>query len=314
VLVCLALIAAGLSVLGIVLATRDDDVRPTARAADTSRPIGLKATLSPRVVLFGDTIRAQIEVTLDRDRVDPDSVRIAFDFSPWEIVARPEPTRRDGRTTTFLQSTVVLRCLADACVPPGESATLEFDPARVTYAASGEEGRRRAASEVVWPVLIVHSRLVSSDFRRTGATATAWRADTVSPPPVSYRLAPGLAVGLLLVGGGVFAVAGTALASLAVPRRGKPLTARPEEPPMPSLTPLEHALALLEGDASPNGAAARRRALELVAEELAERDTHLAQTARVLAWSEEVPVADETSELAARVRSAIKEASSEHPT
>ena len=64
-------------------------------------------------------------------------------------------------------------------------------------------------------------------------------------------------------------------------------------------TPLEQALALLEAPAA-NGGQDRRRALELVAEEV-ERwgDDDLALSARTLAWSEDSPEGDETRALAA---------------
>ena len=82
----------------------------------------------------------------------------------------------------------------------------------------------------------------------------------------------------------------------------------PELPPAPPLSPLEQALILLEQSIRVDGAADQRRALELVAEELELADwgdRDLARTARALAWSEGVPPANETTRLAARVRTAL---------
>ena len=82
----------------------------------------------------------------------------------------------------------------------------------------------------------------------------------------------------------------------------------PELPPAPPLSPLEQALILLEQSIRVDGAADQRRALELVAEELELADwgdRDLARTARALAWSEGVPPANETTQLAARVRTAL---------
>jgi len=115
---------------------------------------------------------------------------------------------------------------------------------------------------------------------------------------------------LLLLGAALLACAGVVLAVSAWPRR-QPAPApepEPEPEPEPALSPLEQALALLERSIRVDGAAAQRRALELVAEELELSewgDPQLAGTARALAWSEDVPPVAETSRLAARVRSAL---------
>jgi hypothetical protein len=74
------------------------------------------------------------------------------------------------------------------------------------------------------------------------------------------------------------------------------------------LPPLEHALVLLEAEVPANGAADRRKALELVAEAMEERDDRrLARRARGMAWSEDVPVPGETKGLAAEVRALLEE-------
>jgi hypothetical protein len=288
-------ILAGFALAGVLA------VVGAARAAEPAPAIEARGVLTPRIALFGDTITARIEVTLDRNRVDPDAVRVSADFSPWVAIEEPEETRRDGETTTYLQTTFVLRCATDPCVPRTQTAQLEFDPARVTHPGG-------APIEVRWPVLVVHSRIVSADFQRRDANATPWQADVMSLPAVSYRVSPRLALALLLAGGVLLALGGIVLAYTALPRRA-PAPPEPEEPPPPALTPLEQALALLEDPARANGSADQRRALELVAEELDARDAHLAQQARTLAWSQEAPAVRETSGLAARARAALEEES-----
>lgn len=291
---------AGLALAGVLA------VVGAARAAEPLPAIEARGVLTPRIALFGDTITARIEVTLDRNRVDPDSVRISADFSPWVPVEDPEQTRRDGETTTYLQTSFVLRCATDPCVPRTQTAQLEFDPARVTHSGS-------ASIEVRWPVLVVHSRIVSADFQRRDANATPWQADVMSLPAVSYRVSPRLLLALLYAGGGLLALGGILLAYTALPRRAPAPPPEPEEPPPPALTPLEQALALLEDPARANGSADQRRALELVAEELDARDAQLAQRARTLAWSQEAPAVGETSGLAARARAAFEEEESDAP-
>lgn len=288
-------VLAGLALAGVLA------VVGAARAAEPPPAIEARGVLTPRIALFGDTITARIEVTFDRNRVDPDAVRVSADFSPWVPIEEPEETRRDGETTTYLQTIFILRCATDPCVPRTQTAQLEFDPARVTHPGG-------APIEVRWPLLVVHSRIVSADFQRRDANATPWQADVMSLPAVSYRVSPRLALALLYAGGVLLALGGIVLAYTALPRRAPAPPPEPEEPP-PALTPLEQALALLEDPARANGSADQRRALELVAEELDARDAQLAQRARTLAWSQEAPAVEETSGLAARARAALEEES-----
>jgi hypothetical protein len=270
----------------------------------------VQGTLAPRIALFGDTVRAAIDVTLDRSRVDPESVRLAADFSPWKIVGKPVESRRDAGNETHLLRAFVLRCLTEPCVPSGRAAPIQFEPARMSYAASAGRSAERRSVEVTWPGLLVYSRSSSAGVEpRTGREL--WRADLVSLPGVSYRIAPGFLLALLLFGSALLSGTGLLLAYRAWPRRSP---APPPEPVEPepvfeqTLSPLEQALLLLEESVRADGPADQRRALELVAEELelAEwGDPELGRTARVLAWSEEIPHVSATSDLAARVRSAL---------
>lgn len=280
-----------------------------AGAAEPPPAVEAQAQLLPAIVLFGDTVTAQVDVTLDRSRVDPDTVRVEADFAPWEPVSEPERIRRDGAATTHIRTRFVLRCLTGPCLPAQDVAPLEFGTAVVTY-PGGEPVYAR------WPVLAVHSRIVSAEApppvgpagggRRRGPPEIPWRADVVAMPAPTYRVAPGIALPLLLAGGSLLAACGLALGLVALPRR-RPAPAPAPEPPPPPLPPLERALALLEDPAPADGAADRRRALELVADHVAARDARLARTARTLAWREDLPPVEETSGLAARVRTALAE-------
>jgi hypothetical protein len=110
---------------------------------------------------------------------------------------------------------------------------------------------------------------------------------------------------MLLVGGALVASAGGVFAYRLRPRRTA--STIPEVgPPEPVLAPLERALALLEATERVDGAADQRRALELVADALAERgNPKLASTSRALAWSRPVPAIKETNGLAVQARSAL---------
>jgi len=301
-------VVAGLAALVVVLFAWDRGRDDESTAQDQPAIEG-RAVLSPRNVLFGDTVTALIEVILDRDRVDPDSVRVRADFTPWNPLANPERLRRDARTTTYLRTTFVLRCLATFCTSTSETAAANLAPARVTYTARegiGSSGRR--SLEVRWPQLVVGSRFSDDAAQSAGATATRWRADLLSLPAVSYGFAPGLLLALLLAGSTSLMVAAGALAYLALLRRPPTQAPQVDGPPEPVLRPLERAFALLEDPARVDGAPQQRRALEFVARGLVERgDPPLAWAARTLAWSRQVPGVEETSGLAVRARSAFGE-------
>jgi hypothetical protein len=125
--------------------------------------------------------------------------------------------------------------------------------------------------------------------------------------PVAYCVDPETARIPFFAGAGVFALLGLGLAYLGRPRRRpepepEPLPVEPE----PQLTPLEQALALLEDSSTTDGAADRRRALELVAAELRGRgNDDLADVARGLAWSSQTPAHERTSGLAEVARPAL---------
>ena len=288
-----ALAAAGLAFLLL----RDD---PAAESG--LRPLRARATLSDRIVVFGDTLRARVDLAVDLRHVDPSSVKVRTGFDPWRRVGPIETTRTDAGSSSHVRVTYVLRCLKQPCVPERDTLPFEFEPARIEFHnRAGGRGALRAP----FPRLVVHTRIQPGDL----ATAAPWRLDVTSVPEPSYRAAPALLIALLAAGGLVLLAGGGALAYAGWPRRH--VEPEPEPEPEPELlpTPLEQALALLEDAARANGAGAERRSLELVAEVLAERgeEDGLAEAARALAWSPTAPGPDKTKRLAARVREALEE-------
>jgi hypothetical protein len=277
--------------------------------------IQVRTLLTPRTALFGDTVTARVDVALDHDRVDPGSVRIATDFTPWTAISKPDRMRRAGKTTTHLRTTFVLRCLASVCGPPGRALPYSFDPATITYDTLGGQAASGLKTVGRWPTLVVNTRLdarsstprTARGFPRGGSPfASPWRADLLSMPSPSYRVSPETARIPLFAGAAAFAVLGLVLAYLGWPRRRPKPVPVPVEPPEPLATPLEQALALLEDPATTNGAADRRRALELLAAELRGRGSDdLADAARRLAWSSQTPAHERTSGLAELARPAL---------
>lgn len=304
----------GVAVIAVAATLAAGLGRDSSDAAWSAGSDGVEArtSLAPRQVLFGDTVRARVVVAVDRSRVDTRAVRIATDFTPFEVIGSPRRQWRQSGETAVLSTDVVLRCLARDCMPTGRSVSYEFPPARITYVTG--DGREAEKNRMLasWPPLVVQSRITGVMVESGGEPSTAWRADLLALPEPSYRVAPVLLLVALLSGAVLAGLAAAFLAFLAWPR--KPPSALPEpEPetvPGPVLTPLEHALLLLEDTSRVDGAEDRRRALELVAEELELADwgdDELARSAKALAWSAGSPPVDRTSDLAARVRSVLPE-------
>jgi hypothetical protein len=266
------------------------------------RPLRARATLSDRIVVFGDTVRAQIDLALDLRQVDPSAVKVRTSFAPWRRVEPVQVERTDAGSSSHLRMTYVLRCLKQPCVPERDTLPFTFEPAQIDFVnRAGGRGALRAT----FPTLTTHTRIRPNEL----SNAAPWRLDVTSVPEPSYRMSPGLLLALLLGGSLLLLAAAGTLAYLGWPRHH--VEPEPEPEPEPELlpTPLEQALELLETAARANGGSDQRRSLELVSEVLAERgeEDGLAQAARALAWSPTPPGPDRTKSLAARVRAALEE-------
>lgn len=297
-----AAVASALLVVLVAAVSSGDDADSSSARTD---PISATAALSPGIVLFGDTLTATVDVVLDRTVLDPDTVEVSWSHAPWRAVDPPTRARRDSGRATHLRTTFVLRCLTALCVPARDTEQVELEPAEVSYEAEVGEGPRQLTLDVPWPALVVHPRVGDSlPPGQRDALSAPWRADLASLPAVSYRVSPWLVLGVLISLGVLFLAASALIVYRALPEREPP--PEPEPEPEPVASPLEQALALLESPAT-NGSHARRRALELVAEEV-ERfgEDDLALRARTLAWSEDTPEGHETRALAARLRSLLE--------
>ncbi len=198
--------------------------------------------------------------------------------------------------------------MTSPCIPVGQASPLELGSVQATVSAPGALEGQRTVFRSEWPLLVVFSRFAAVGFEDAQNAEAPWRADLVSLPALSYRVSPPLLVGILLSLSLLLVVGAAALAYTAWPRREPEPEPEPEPEALPSLTPLEQALALLEESARVDGAGEQRRALELVAEELdAYGDPDLAGKARVLAWSPDVPGIEQTNALAAQVREELEQ-------
>ena len=286
------------------------DVDPETEAPPagglSEQGIEARGSVEPRNILFGDTIRARVDVVVDARKVDPESVRVSTEFVPWEIVAPQVRTRREAGSTVHLRTVFTLRCTSSPCVPNNNASALEFNSARLSYSEPGGAPGERQSLTIDFPLLLVSSRFAAANAEGPDASSSLWRADLASFPSASYRISPTLLIWMLIGGAVLLTAGGAALAFVAIPRR-QPVPEpepEPEPEPLPQLTPLEQALELLEASRE-DGAEDRRRALELVAEVLDVEHPDLARAARTLAWSEDDPLVEQTSGLATRVRTTI---------
>jgi hypothetical protein len=311
--------AVGLAAAFVVLATGCGGGREEVAALPEGRFLAVERTLTPEVQLFGDPVRARVDVIVDTERFDPDRIRLEGAFAPYELDGQIERSRRDQGRYSHLRYELTLRCLVWDCLPhtddpgatpisvgggvqrpppPGgvrDRRTHRLKSARLLY--DDPRNGAQPLSNVGWPEVVSVSRLNFSD-RDVSVLGWPFEASVTPLPDVSYRLPPAL------LGGGLLAAA---LLLLALPaallvrwRRGAEPPPEPE--PERELSPLERALLLVEWSRSgePDD---RREALEALAFEL-ETDSRaeLAGDVRKLAWSRAAPSPEELDEILGSAR------------
>jgi hypothetical protein len=271
--------AAAAAVAAVLLLARGG----SAPAIAATAPIAVRATFDRAVVEFGDPFTAQVVVTLDRNAVRPQTLKITNDVAPLTALAAPVTVRTVTGGLETVSITQQVACFTDPCLAP--TITLPKVHASAT-SASGVVSTRTTA----WRRLQMRSRVTSADL---AASTPRFAADT-SPGPPAYRVAPATATRVLEIVaalGAAGAVALLALEASAFSRRRRRAVTGDE---------LARALRLAreaEGRPTPD----RRRALALLARLLRSRDGALGSAASDLAWSEPAPEPPAVEELVARV-------------
>lgn len=278
-------------VVGLVLlaGSGDDSLRPPSA-------IDVTTDITPDAHVFGQQIVATVEALVDTSAIDPGSVRVRTDFSPYEIVGDRIVERRVSGGVALVTFRFPLQCLEEGCDTSGARGVAEFETGRIVYRF--QESPNDAFGALDWPAFEVASRVSEEDV-----DLIRWRAAETSLPEVTYRNDPTTLAALLLA----VAAALTAGAVLLARR----LWWRPDEtaalePAGPTVTRLDRALALAR-DASLDGdVPLGRRALERVARELgAVNRPELAAEARALAWSQAGSTEAEVESLARRAEDGI---------
>ena len=291
------------------------------RPLPEGRALSASWSIAPPVALFGDQVRARVDLLVDRDELDPDRIQVDPDFTPFERVGDPAVSRRDLGGFTYLRYEYTVRCITLGCIkllgggpqpiqpggipPPttgsggfGERKTVRLKPAAIAY--EEEDGKKRVLRRVYWADVQSVSRLNLADTAITGI-GFPFRASVQPLPEATFRIPPPLLGAALLV---------AAAALLAFPALVVGRALRREPPPVveesgPELTPLERALALVEWARDRPDGTDRRKALEVLAGELEVVGRQgLADEARALAW----PAASPSPEAAGRLVETVREA------
>ena len=179
--------------------------------------------LEPRLILFGDTIEASVDVLLDRAKVDPASVRVSTEFLPWEIVGPQVRVRSDAGSNTYLQTTFTLRCTGSPCLPVNDvqRARVRRSARLVRAAAVGAAPGARAVDSRSTARSSSSTRgsrrRISTDRRRRAPSRGAPISSRSRPRRTGSR--PRVLLVVLLVLAAVLVAAGAALAFVAIPRR-----------------------------------------------------------------------------------------------
>lgn len=287
------ILAAG---VGLVVTADDDRGAPAARPRASMTVVS--TSVRPAAPHFGEPVVAELVVVGDKTVIDPDSVRVNPDFTPYEPLGPRQVRRTETATSVRWHFRFVLRCLREGCAPEGARRTMDFPGAAVVYHFRSAQGPSTAI--VDWPEFEVSARV-----RDDSLAPERWRADVTTLPAVTRDRSATMLAATFLGGSLLFALVGVALVwVLARPRAIEPTAAPPEA--QATLTPLDRALDLALAAALDGDSPERRRALERAARELgAEGLPELAERARALAWASGPADATAVEELTSAARAAL---------
>jgi hypothetical protein len=262
-----------------------------------SQLISTGASFAPQAHLFGERVRARLDILYDAARIPPETVTASPRFAPYTIVSRTERRERLGGIGR-IRYDFVLECVTRRCLPP-ESGIFKFSQTGVRYQPRGAQDVLIAS--VQWPPVRVASRTGAGDLE-----GLELQADVRDLPGLSYRVPPdivtavgyGLAVVLGLLGTALLAYA------LSVPGLVSALIARRRA----RLSPLRRALNLVQSSMTNGAETESRRALERLAVELRHtEEPDLAKAATRLAWRRSDPSTPTVEPLSGEVERVIAE-------
>lgn len=256
---------------------------PSASGAPAPvRPLGVRASFAPGAVEFGDTVTAQVVVTMDDHAVRESSLRVVYGVAPLTQLGRAVARHTTRGALSVATYELRAACLSDACI--ASSGRRSVAPSPVRADVTRRDGTHLSAT-AAWAPLVVSSRISPTDLTRA---QPPFRAD-LTPPPPTYRTRPAVLAAALDGAALLLAACAAALVAAALLRTRRPRS----EPARDELT---RALALARA-ARNRPEPDRRTAAGYVARLLARRDERLAHTADELAWSRPAPSSDSLTEL-----------------
>jgi hypothetical protein len=264
-------------------------------------PVVGSTQMSRSATLFGDSVRASVQVIVDRKRVDPSSVGFNAHFEPFVALSAPSVTRHDTGRLTRLVYTANLICVTNLCLSKAnpEPVHVQFPPVRVFYLT---KSGKRQAFPLYWQATTIGPRTNVTDLNGADPfEQPSWRA-TTDPLPVSYARSPHtLRLVLFIASGLLFALALVALLRFVLTGKLR----------LRVLSPLERAVVLVER--APAESPEKRKALEQLSYELSRSgEPELALVAKQLAWAEPTPLPTLTQPLTLDVRRVIEQRSNGH--
>jgi hypothetical protein len=286
VVAALAIVGAG---IGLVLQARDGNgsaVVPQPRASVAV----VNAAIRPSVVHFGEPVVADLTVVANKALVDPDTVRVRADFTPYAATGQRRVERTENASAVRFRYRFTLRCLDQECAPETDRKVIELPGAGVFYRFRSAQGQGTAI--VDWPAFEVTARVPVESL-----APERWRADAATLPAVSFSRSPGTLAAGLVVASALLALLGVWLIWRLL-RQEEVEAVDEDEAPEARATPLERALQLAREASLDGDSPERRKAFERVARELGARGlADLADRARALAWSSGTPNAVVVDEL-----------------
>jgi hypothetical protein len=295
------LIAGGVAAVALTVTLLLTLLTGSGRQAVPVQAVEGTTQLSRSGVLFGDRVRATVQVIVDRKRVDPSRVGFTTHFEPFVRLGTPSVAREDtGRLTRLVYSSDLI-CLTNTCLSKNnpEPVHVQFPPTQVFYTAS--DGTRHTLS-LPWQATSIGPRTTVQDLNGADPfEQPSWRA-TTDPLPVTYATSPHtLRLVLFIAAGLLFAFGLFALVRFVLTGKLR----------LRVLSPLERAVVLVER--APPESAEKRKALELLSHELSHSgEPELALVAKQLAWAEPTPLPTLTQPLTIDVRKAISQRSNGH--
>jgi hypothetical protein len=263
-------------------------------------------SIGPSIHLFGDTITSELDVVVDKSRLDPDRVSVKTFFAPYKAIGKTQVARSDAGNLTHLSYRTRYRCLERSCLtstlgtitnPEGAAPrTFRFRPGEVRYTDPGAKDARLLRVVRFAPVEAV-TRINAQDV--TQVYGFPFRGSFTPVPELTQRVSPTtLALVLLLL-----AVLLLVLPAVLIARWVRARRQPPPPEPAPEPTPLERAIALVEWSLTRENGAERRAALDALATELDTLEANgLADETRVAAWSPRSPSPSDATSILTQVK------------